>query len=87
MDMHGLLPVNLETGVGAFVELHVGTWNVAGLGEDSIDLFIEQLSDHYTWDVVCLQETFTRTDGIEFSSGHLLFLSRTLKEVCAVQQF
>ena len=42
----------------------MGTWNVAGLAEDEIDIFITQLSDHYEWDVVCLQEAFSRTEDM-----------------------
>ena len=50
----------------------MGTWNVAGLAEDEIEIFITQLSDNYEWDFVCLQEAFSRTEDIEFEGGHVM---------------
>ena len=58
---------------GDFSYLHVGSWDVAGLGESDIDDFISQISDHYPWDVVMLQEAFTRAEGISTNSGHMVF--------------
>ena len=57
---------------GAAKELHVGTWNVAGIAIDSLDTFVEQLSDNYSWDVIMLQEGFRQTDGVD-AGCHLLF--------------
>ena len=56
----------------------MGTWNVAGIVEEQFDLFVEQLSDHYPWDFILLQETFQRTEGIQLGAGHVLFTSSTL---------
>ena len=56
----------------------MGTWNVAGIGLDVLDTFIEQLSDNYMWDIVTLQEGIRQTEGIESEFGHLLFTSAHL---------
>jgi hypothetical protein len=54
-------------------ELHVCTWNVAGIAERQLDTFIDQLSDNHPWDIVLLQEAFRRTEGIESSHHHVIF--------------
>ena len=53
----------------------MGTRNVAGIGLDALDTFVEQLSDNYVWDVMLLQEGFRQTDGIAMESKHVLFPS------------
>ena len=60
---------------GDICDLHVGSWNVAGLAEDEVDTFIDQVSDHYPWDILMLQEGFRRSEGIALASKHLLFTS------------
>ena len=39
--------LNSLTGLGQISELHVGSWNVAGIAEADFDLFVAQVSDHY----------------------------------------
>ena len=53
----------------------MGTWNVAGIAADAVDILIAQLSDNYTWDIMLLQEGFRQTDGIATEFGHLVFAS------------
>ena len=55
-------------------QLHVGTWNVAGISEAELGTFVDQLSDNFPWDVVFLQEAFSRTEGIELEFNHQLWL-------------
>ena len=57
--------------------MHVGTWNVAGIGEAVLGSFVEQLSDNFPWDVLFLQEAFCRTEGIDVEFNHYLFTSGT----------
>ena len=38
-----------------------------------IDSFISQLTDNYPWNLVLLQEAFSRTDGFEFDGRHVMF--------------
>ena len=56
----------------------MATWNAAGIGTADLDLFIEQVSDHYPWDVLFLQEAFSRSGGIELDSNHHLIPSGTI---------
>ncbi len=56
-------------------DLHIGSWNVAGVGEEHVGVFIELLSDHYPWDFLLMQEAFRRAEGIELEGGHGLFTS------------
>ena len=53
----------------------MGTWNAAGIAVAELDTFVEQTSDNYAWDVLLIQEGFRRLDGLELSSGHLIFTS------------
>ena len=55
------------------LELHVCTWNVAGIALDQFDTFIDQINDNYPWDVLLLQEGFRCTEGINVPYNHLLF--------------
>ena len=61
---------NSFSGAGSTRELHVCTWNVAGIAVRDVNLFIEQLTDNYAWDFVMLQETFTQAAGIELEGNH-----------------
>jgi len=56
----------------------VGTWNVAGIAADAVDIFTAQLSDNYIWDILLLQEGFRQTDGIATEFRHLVFASAYL---------
>ena len=55
--------------------MHVCSWNVAGLAEDDLQEFESQVSDHYPWDILLLQEAFVRSEGIAAPSRHMLFTS------------
>ena len=57
----------------------MGTWNLAGLAEDDIDEFINELSDNYAWDFVCLQETFSRSSDVSFDSNCALYTAETVE--------
>ena len=58
--------------------MHIGSWNVAGVGKERIGVFIEQLSDHYPWGFISMQEAFRRKEGVELEGNHALFTSSTL---------
>ena len=63
----------MDTGVPE--DIFVASWNLAGLAEGDVDVFLAQLSDNYVWDIICLQEAFTRGEGIEFNGPYELFTS------------
>ena len=48
----------MSNGVTDPVTLKVLSWNVAGLSEDSTDIFLSQISMLTDWDVLMLQECF-----------------------------
>ena len=54
----------LSNGVTDPVILKVLIWNVAGLWEDSTDIFLSQISMLTDWDVLLLQECFRKLDGV-----------------------
>ena len=56
----------------------MGTWNVAGVAVDAWDDFLGQLSDNYIWDILFLQEGFSRTEGVASEFEHVLFTPTTL---------
>ena len=68
---------NLSADAGASVDLHVGTWNVAGVAQQDFDLLVAQISDHYQWDFLLLQEAFARTDAIDVVCSHTLLTGRS----------
>ena len=49
------------------------TWSVAGIAEGDLDDVLARVSDSYCWDVLFLQETFRRTEGVCIGSGHMLY--------------
>ena len=51
--------------VTAPVTLKVLSWNVAGLSEDSTDIFMSQISMLTDWDVLLLQQCFKKTGWSE----------------------
>ena len=55
--------------------LCVVSWNVAGIPLDDLDVWLQQVSDHFPWDLICLQEGFKRLNGIEIRGGHGIFTS------------
>ena len=59
------------------VSLKVLSWNVAGLSEDSTDIFLSQISMLTDWDVLMLQECFRKLDGVNVGA-HELFMSPEL---------
>ena len=54
--------------------LCICSWNLAGVSEDDLCFLLDQISDNYSWDVLLLQEAFTRTDGISNGSSHIILL-------------
>ena len=65
------------------LHLCVISWNVAGIPSDDLDVWLHQISDHFPWDLICLQEGFKRLNGIGIrvvNSGCL----RTLPSLCAL---
>ena len=36
-------------------------------------MWLQQVSDHFPWDLICLQEGFKRLNGIEIRGGHGIF--------------
>ena len=40
------------------IHLCVVSWNVAGIPLDDMDVWLQQVSDHFPWDLICLQEGF-----------------------------
>ena len=62
------------------VSLKVLSWNVAGLAEDSTDIFsCPQISMLTNWDVSLLQECFRKLDGVNVGA-HELFTPCELLE-------
>ena len=53
-------------------------WNVAGIAEEQLDTFLQQVSDNQPWDVLLLQEAFRRTDGIASEWEHLIFTTEAI---------
>ena len=43
----------------------LASWNLAGLAEDSMEPFLASTSLTMRWDVLLLQETFRRLEGLE----------------------
>ena len=54
------------------VSLKVLSWNVAGLSEDSTDIFLSQNSMLTGWDVLMLQECFRKLDGVNVGAHELV---------------
>ena len=48
------------------------SWNVAGLSEDSTDIFLSQISMLTAWDIFLLQECFKKLDGVNVGARELL---------------
>jgi hypothetical protein len=48
------------------------SWNVAGLAEDQVVPWLEQMSMMSPWDFILVQEGFSRLDGIS-TGEHVLF--------------
>ena len=61
----------LSSAVTDRVSLKVLSWNVAGLSEDSTDIFLSQISMLTDWDVVLLQECFRKLDGVNVGAHEL----------------
>jgi len=49
------------------------SWNVAGIPENDIDLFFSEMDELTDWVVLCLQEAFVKTEGIESNSKHVVY--------------
>ena len=64
--------LGLSNGVTDPVTLKVLSWNVAGLSEDSTDMFLSQISMVKDWDVLLLQECFRKLDGVNVGAHELL---------------
>ena len=47
------------------------SWNVAGMAEDSTDIFLSQISMLTDWDVLLLQECFRKLDGVNVGAHEL----------------
>ena len=56
--------LGLSKGTTHPVTLKLLSWNVAGLSEDSTDIFLSQISMITEWDVLLLQEYFRKLDGV-----------------------
>ena len=41
------------------------SWNTAGIAEEQLDVFLMGVEEMLSWDVLCLQETFARTEGVK----------------------
>ena len=54
--------MGLSEGTTDPVTLNVLSWNVAGLSEDSTDVFQSQISMLTAWDILLLQECFKTLD-------------------------
>ena len=64
------------------VVLKVLSWNVAGLSEDSTDIFLSQVSMLTEWDVLLLQECFRKRDGVNSWCTRIIYSG----EDCNVHQ-
>ena len=53
------------------VSLKVLSWSVAGLAEDSTDIFLSQISMVTEWDVLLLQECFRKLGGVNVGAHEL----------------
>ena len=53
------------------VSLKVLSWSVAGLSEDSTDIFLSQISMPTDWDLLMLQECFRKLDGVNVGAHEL----------------
>ena len=58
---------------GNLLHLCVVSWNVAGIPLDDLDVWLQRVSDHFPWDLICLQEGFKRLNGVEIRGGHGVF--------------
>ena len=59
------------------VSFKVLSWNVAGLAEDCTDIFLLQISMLADWDVLLLQESIRKLDGVNVGA-HELFTPSVL---------
>ena len=64
---------NVAGEAGNSLHLCVISWNVAGIPLDDLDVWLQQVSDHFPWDLICLQEGFKRLNGIGIRGGHGIF--------------
>ena len=64
---------NVAGEAGNSLHLCVISWNVAGIPLDDLDVWLQQVSDHFPWDLICLQEGFKRLNGIAIGGGHGIF--------------
>ena len=60
------------------MSLKVLSWNVAGLSEDSTDIFLSQISMLTDWDVLLLQECFRKLDGVNVDAHEVFTPSELL---------
>ena len=51
----------------------MASWDVAGVPEESLDLFYTHTSEQLDWDVLCLQEAFVKSEGIKSSAQHIIY--------------
>ena len=58
---------------GNLLHFCVVSWNVAGIPLDDLDVWLQRVSDHFPWDLICLQEGFKRLNGVEIRGGHGVF--------------
>ena len=64
---------NVAGEAGNSLHLCVISWNVAGIPLDDLDVWLQQVSDHFPWDLICLQEGFKSLNGIGIGGGHGIF--------------
>ena len=72
-DLQASIEANVAGEEGNSLHLCVVSWNVAAIPLDDLDVWLQQVSDHFPWDLICLQEGFKRLNGIEIRSGHGVF--------------
>ena len=46
---------------------------MAGIALEGIDRLFEESTSCLRWDVLCLQEAFVKTEGIECKAGHVIY--------------
>ncbi len=61
--------------------LYVVSWNLAGLTEEFIDDFLEHTAMEHPWDVLLLQETFRKTEGVKHTTPHTLITAPELEGI------
>ena len=63
--------MGLSEGTTDLVTLKVLSWNVAGLSEDSTDIFLSQISMLTEWDILLLPECFFLMDRVNVGAHEL----------------